>query len=108
MLNAVVIGIAWGLFGYLVSNILVQPGEVLSWWPGLVQRLNRSHGKGYPDWSLIQYWNNKTTWLCGKCIAGFWALASCFLNYSVWNVWQGFVIVTLSIFTAYATEKWMN
>lgn len=100
------VGIIGGITGYLVACVLVQPGEVLAWWPGLVQRLNRSSGVSPMDWSKFQLWNNKTTWLCGKCIAGFWTLI--FVLISSCAPGEGFASVALAIFCAHIIEKWQH
>jgi hypothetical protein len=57
-----------GLLGWLFSGYLTQPGEVLGWWPGFVQRLP------------LPGWAHKPLYACGKCVAGqvalWWALGS--------------------------------
>lgn len=93
--------------GYLVANILTIPGEVLAHLPRIVQWVNRSRGVSPFDWNALQHWSNKITWNCGKCIAGFWSLISSLLIHQH-TLGQGFVLVTLAIFTAHATEKWLN
>lgn len=105
MPDELVIGITFGLAGYLAAGPLAMPGEVLAWWPGLVQWLNRSRGKSSVNWNPAQHWSNKITWFCGKCIAGFWSLISAVFVYDV-TMGQGFVCVTLAIFTAHFIDLW--
>ena len=97
-------GVVIGITGYLIANVLAQPGEVLAYWPGLVKWLNRSARVSPMDWNWFQHWTNKITWLCGKCIAGNIAVV-----YTVFSgLGQGFHCIALAIFTAYALEKWLN
>lgn len=105
MADVIIYSIAFGITGFLVSAILTQPGEVLAWWPEVVQWVARTKKKSPMEYNAVQWWFSKITYLCGKCIAG---------NLSIWYAFfelepgSGFVTVSLSIFSAWAIEKYYN
>lgn len=101
-LTVIIFGFSFGAAGFLVAAVLTFPGEVLDWWPGLVQWITRTRGKSPVDYNKFQFIISKITYICPKCIAG--QLAFWFSVFSL-SIGQGFICVTLSIFFAFAIEK---
>ena len=95
-------GFTFGALGYLIANVLIQPGEILSKWPSVVKWITRSSDSPR-DWGGWQYWLHKITWNCGKCIAG--NLSLLFLvAYHNEDLAKAPIIV-FSILIAYVLEK---
>ena len=113
MIEIAFIGVSCGLFGYLVANVLTIEGEVLSWYPALIRRLIFASNKKVSQFNYLQFWIAKTTYLCSKCIAGSAALWLSIgrvfshnnLDYLFFS--ECFACVTLAIFSAYATDKYV-
>lgn len=98
-------GFTFGALGYLIANVLTEPGEILSKWPNIVKWVTRS-GDSPRDWGGWQYWIHKITWNCGKCISGnlaLWWLA--FTQTETSFQGQDLEVVVFSILTAYVLEK---
>lgn len=101
MINAII----FGVFGFLMANVLTKSGEVFAMWPRFIQVVTFApmQAKKY-NW--FQYWIAKITYDCAKCIAGFWAN----LFYLVWyfhyySPVEHFRFVTIAIFTGYFLNR---
>ncbi len=74
MYSAVVAEIAHGLliavFAFLFVEVLTRNGEILGWWPALIQRITGANTRPMSDWN----WKDKLlfAWLygCAKCMSG--------------------------------------
>ena len=93
----------FGAAGFLIGYILTRKGEVLSWWPGVVQWLTRTRKKSPGDWNAVQWFFAKILYGCPKCITG--QLAFWWSVITDLDAGNGFILVTLSIFTSVAIEK---
>ena len=87
------LAIWFGIFGYLMSNELSERGEVFGWLPKLFFKDYVMQGNGIG----LKYALAKITWLCSKCIAGFWCFWSIFVTEFI-NL-QCFCLGLLKIFT---------
>lgn len=96
-------GFTFGSIGYLIANVLTEPGEILSKWPSVVKWVTRSDDSPR-DWEWWQWYDNKVTWMCGKCIAGHTALWV-FICRWLWGYTASVEVIVFSILTAYVLEK---
>ena len=95
-------GMICAMAGFLISVVLTREGEILSWYPGLLQWLIRAPGNDFYSYSRVQFFIHKLALGCSKCLAGqlaFWFFV--FTDYS--HVLQ---IVVVAIFCAYSIEKY--
>lgn len=97
--------LVFGIFGFLVANVLIQDGEILAQWRKVIIRITMAGEDG--QMNPVQYYIYKVTWGCSKCIAGFWSMVYCILstpweNFSFWPI---FSTVVVAIFFAYILQK---
>ena len=68
------------LLAFLITDILTQPGEILDWWPKLVNRVILRNAFGvYDTEDGFKYWIPKVLYGCAKCQAFWWFLGLYFL-----------------------------
>lgn len=91
------------IVGFTFIELLCQPFEVFGWWPPLLRRLlfGTDSVVDYEDmtwWQLLAY---KPLAACGKCCAGWLAVAYCLIS----NIQSPVFFVAVAIFGAWSLEK---
>lgn len=86
------------VLAFVYSDILVQPGEALSFVPTVVQKVTSLE------------WIHKITFHCSKCISGQIAFWSYLLqHFESFNIGTCVIIISLSIFfAAFLTKLWQK
>ena len=107
-------GVISGVFGFLVSNVLTYEGEALAWLPKLVAFVTGAKNRSVAKYNSFQYWAYKISHACAKCVAGnaaLWISIAKVFSYGLNTIFchfsQGFVTVTLAIFSDYLIEKYV-
>lgn len=96
---ALVTGLIFGAYGYLVANVISQPGEIL--WP-IRCFIERIVGQGIQGW---RYWLYKVTFGCCYCISGSHSL-TILLFLGLYHYL--FPVVVTAIFTAFSIQKFYD
>lgn len=74
------------LLAFLIADVLTQPGEILEWWPKVVNRVVLGNVfADYDNETGFKYWIPKLLYACSKCQAFWWFLILYFLPESVIN-----------------------
>jgi membrane protease YdiL (CAAX protease family) len=109
MVEPYLTGFTFGLFGYLVADVLIQPGEILHPYQRLVSWLFRHERRNPADWNILQQWGFKALYGCAKCVAGFTCLLWLFLSDPQPPSVDGFFLfsqaITAAIFTGHVLNR---
>ena len=82
-MNDLILGITFGVYGYMIANVLTDDGEMLSFVRQAFNKLTKSY--------MVQ-WYEKPIYACAKCVA-FWH----YLIFSL--VFDSFSVVSIIIAT---------
>jgi len=109
MVEPYLTGFTFGLFGYLVANVLTAHGEILHPWARLVVWVFRLNKSNPADWNILQQWAFSALYGCAKCISGFSCLLWLFLSDPqpplMDQFFEIFHSVTAAIFTGHILNR---
>jgi len=91
MLEYILTGFVFGMYGFVFNRILINPDGILSWWPLLVRRV------------IPWKWLHKPLYSCMHCHAGWVAILISILIIEL-SFWGCFSVVVATLFSTYYME----